>query len=75
MESRIFEAQKRDELEDHSRPDGLYQATNDPRERGPYPGHVQETSVYTKAVMNPVLTGALMLAAGIAATQYARSRQ
>jgi len=75
MESRMFEAQKRDEPEDHNRPDGLYESTNDPRERGPYPGHVQETSVYTKAVMNPVLTGALMLAAGIAATQYARSRQ
>lgn len=74
MESRMFEAQKRDEPEDGSRPVGLYQPTNDPRERGPYPGHVQETSFYTKAMMNPLLTGALMLAAGVAATQYARSR-
>lgn len=74
MESSMFESQKRKEPEE-GRPDGLYGATNDPRERGPYPGHVQETSFYTKAVMNPVLTGALMLAAGLAATQYARSRQ
>jgi short-subunit dehydrogenase len=74
MESSMFESQKREEPEER-RPDGLYGATNDPRERGPYPGHVQETSFYTKAVMNPVLTGALMLAAGLAATQYARSRQ
>ena len=74
MESRMFEGQKRDEPEDGSRPEGLYRPTNDPRERGPYPGHVQETSFYTRAMMNPVLTGALMLAAGVAATQYARSR-
>ena len=44
-------------------------ATNDPRERGPYPGHVMETSYYTKASMHPVMTGAVMLAVGLAATQ------
>ena len=37
METSMFEQQKRDEPEE-PRPDGLYRATNDPRERGPYPG-------------------------------------
>ena len=46
------------------RPDGLYSATNDPRERGPYPGHVMETSYYTKAAMHPLMTGALDAGSG-----------
>jgi short-subunit dehydrogenase len=74
MESTMFEQQKRDEREE-PRPDGLYNATNDPRQRGPYPGHVMERSYYTKAAMNPMLTGAVMLAMGLAATQLMRSRR
>jgi len=74
MESAMFEQQKRDEPEEY-RPDGLYNATNDPRERGPYPGHVMEKSYYTKAAMHPLMTGALMLAVGLAATQAMRSRR
>ena len=74
MEKTMFEQQKRDERE-QPRPDGLYSATNDPRERGPYPGHVMETSYYTKAAMHPLMTGALMLAVGLAATQAIRSRR
>lgn len=74
-----FEQQKRDEAEE-PRPDGLYHATNDPRERGPYPGRVMETSYYTKAAMHPIIrnsmmTGAVLLAVGFAATQIARSRR
>jgi short-subunit dehydrogenase len=74
MEKTQFEQQKRDELET-PRPDGLYEPTNDPRERGPYPGHVMETSYYTKASMHPFMTGALMLAVGLAASQFVRSRR
>lgn len=74
MEKTQFEQQKRDEPET-PRPDGLYDATHDPRERGPYPGHVMETSYYTKASMHPMMTGALMLAVGLAASQLVRSRR
>lgn len=74
MEKTMFEQMKRDEPET-SRPDGLYNATNDPRERGPYAGHVMETSYYTKAAMHPLMTGALMMAVGLAATQVLRSRR
>ena len=74
MEKMQFEQQKRDEPET-PRPNGLYEPTNDPRERGPYPGHVMETSYYTKASMHPFMTGALMLAVGLAASQFVRSRR
>jgi short-subunit dehydrogenase len=74
MEKTQFEQQKREEPE-HARPDGLYEPTNDPRERGPYPGYVMEHSYYTKASMHPMMTGALMLAVGLAASQFVRSRR
>lgn len=74
MEATLFDQQKRDEPE-HARPDGLYDATNDPRERGPYPGYVNETSFYTKAAIHPVMTGAVLLAVGLAASQLVRNRR
>jgi short-subunit dehydrogenase len=74
MESMLFEQQKRDEAEE-PRPDGLYEATNDPRERGPYPGYVNETSFYTKASIHPVMTGAVLLAVGLAASQLVKGRR
>jgi short-subunit dehydrogenase len=74
MEKTQFEQQMRDEPET-PRPNGLYEPTNDPRERGPYPGYVMENSYYTKASMHPMMTGALMLAVGLAASQFVRSRR
>jgi short-subunit dehydrogenase len=74
MEATLFEQQKRDEPEE-ARPDGLYDATNDPRERGPYPGYVNETSFYTKASIHPVMTGAVLLAVGLAASQLVKGRR
>jgi short-subunit dehydrogenase len=73
MERMFFRQQRRDEP-DSGRREGLYNATEDPRERGGYDGMVRETSLYTKAAMHPMVTGALLLAAGIAATQLVRSR-
>jgi short-subunit dehydrogenase len=73
MESNFFRQQRRDEP-DLERRDGLYQATEDARERGDYPGMTRETSMYTKASMHPMFTGALLLAAGLAAAQLTRSR-
>jgi short-subunit dehydrogenase len=74
MEKMLFDQQQRDEPE-QMREDGLYTATNDPRERGPYPGYVHEKSFYTKASIHPVMTGAVLLGVGLAATQLVRSRR
>jgi short-subunit dehydrogenase len=74
MESMLFEQQKSD-IPEEVRPDGLYEATEDPRERGRYDGYTQKTSFYTKASMHPMVTGALMLAMGLAATSLVRSRR
>jgi short-subunit dehydrogenase len=74
MEKMLFNSQQRDEPEER-RADGLHGATNDPRQRGPYPGYVNETSLYTKAAMHPMMTGALMIGVGLVASQLVRSRR
>jgi short-subunit dehydrogenase len=71
MESTMFRQQRRDEP-DYGRREGLYDPTEDPRERGEYQGMTRETSLYTKASLHPMFTGALLLAAGMAATQFVR---
>jgi NAD(P)-dependent dehydrogenase (short-subunit alcohol dehydrogenase family) len=54
--------------------DGLYSASGTLEERGGYPGHVSESSLYTAASLRPVLTGALAVAGiGLAAVGLARS--
>ncbi len=50
---------------DPNRPDGLYETHSDLRERGAEDRYVLETSVYQKAKMHPVLTGALAVGAGL----------
>jgi len=74
MESTMFRQQRRDEP-DYGRREGLYSPTEDPRERGEYEGMTRETSLYTKAALHPMFTGALLLAAGMAATQLVRRRR
>jgi short-subunit dehydrogenase len=44
-------------------------------ERGGYEGHVAETSLYTQASLRPVLTGAAIVGAGLAAAALLRGRQ
>lgn len=73
MEATMFRQQQRDEP-DYGRREGLYDATEDPRERGEYQGMTRETSLYTRASLHPMFAGALLLAAGMAATQLVRSR-
>jgi short-subunit dehydrogenase len=43
---------------------GLYSASGELKERGGYEGHVAESSLYTKAALHPLLTGAVVLGAG-----------
>ena len=44
----------------------LHRASHDFSERGVYPRHIFERSAYTSARLHPVLTGAALLAAGLA---------
>jgi short-subunit dehydrogenase involved in D-alanine esterification of teichoic acids len=69
MEKMLFKQQRKDEA-DYSRRDGLYEPTEDPRERGGYEGLVQPVSLYTKTSFHPLFTGALLLAGALAAAKY-----
>jgi hypothetical protein len=56
----------------------LYRAGEDLRERGGYGGHVSESSVYTKAVLHPLVTSAVAVGCGLliaVALQARDSRQ
>jgi len=51
----------------------LYAPSVDGEERGRYPGHVAESSVYTKASVHPLITGSVIAGLGIAAFAVWRS--
>lgn len=63
----MFELQKSDQPKPKSRRDSLYAPIEDGEERGGYPGHVAESSVYTKASMHPLIAGSLLAGLGLAA--------
>jgi short-subunit dehydrogenase len=65
MENTLIEAQQKDSPP--GRRDALFGPSNDLSERGDYDGHTRETSAYTKAALHPLITGGLLLAAGVAA--------
>lgn len=74
MEAVMIDGQKTDEPAKGSADDGLYESRDSSlRERGGYDGHVSESSLYTKASLHPLLTGAAVAlgAAGLAYTVYA----
>jgi short-subunit dehydrogenase len=74
METTMLSQQKSDEP-DLNPDDGLYESSDSSlRERGDYDGHVSESSLYTKASLHPVVTGAAVAlgAAGLAYTFYAK---
>ena len=52
--------------------DALYEPGDDLRERGDYPGIVRK-SIYTRAVMHPMLTGAAAVGAGLLVASLWRS--
>lgn len=54
--------------------DALHEAGDGLRERGNYPGRVWPVSLYTRAVMHPVVTGVAALGAGLLATALWRSQ-
>jgi short-subunit dehydrogenase len=66
MEVTMFDLQKSDEPRATYRSDSLHAPSADGLERGGYPGHVAESSVYTKASLRPWVVGAVVAGAGLA---------
>lgn len=61
----FFDQQKMGQPARH-RSGAVYAPTFGLQERGEYPGHVRESSLYTKVSFHPFLTGALVAGAGLA---------
>lgn len=66
MEGSFFEKQKSGQPANRA-DDALDRPTTGMRERGNSPAHVRKTSAYSKAAMHPLLTGAVVVGAGLAA--------
>lgn len=66
MEATLFDLQKSDSPKPNDRRDSLYAPSEDGQERGGYPGHVAESSIYTKASLHPIVTGVLIAGVGLA---------
>ena len=75
METFMFDAQQQDEPARGDRHRGLYEASGELKERSGEAGLVLESSLYTKASLHPVLTGALVVGAGVAAAALLRPRR
>jgi short-subunit dehydrogenase len=73
MEAALFDLQQTEKPTPEGRRDGLYNSTEDLRERGGYDGHVAESSLYTKATLHPLVTGALLLGSGLALAAWWRA--
>jgi len=67
IEAYMFDVQQSDWPKPNKRRDSLYSPSKDGKERGGYPGHVAESSVYTKAKLHPVIAGSLIAGLGFAA--------
>ncbi len=65
MEEFFFNKQKSGRMADRSH-EALHRPTTGLRERGRSKYHVRESSLYTKASMHPLLTGAVLAGAGLA---------
>jgi short-subunit dehydrogenase len=63
----IFDAQQQRKPARPRGDAGLYEASGELKERSGDPMYVSESSLYTKASLHPVLTGALFAGAGLAA--------
>ncbi|HVF45349.1 MAG TPA: SDR family oxidoreductase [Pyrinomonadaceae bacterium] len=75
METFMFGAQKKDEPARGERERGLYEASGELKERSGDDIYVSESSVYTKAALHPVLTGALFVGAGLATAALVSKRR
>jgi short-subunit dehydrogenase len=75
METLMFDAQKQDEPARERGDGGLYEASGELRERSGDPVYVSESSAYTKASLHPILTGAIVVGAGLATAALLRGRK
>jgi len=66
MERAMFEQQQSEEPARSDRRDAIWEASQGVREQGDYPGHVMKSSMYTSAKQHPLITGAILGAAGVA---------
>jgi short-subunit dehydrogenase len=66
MEAAMFDLQQTDKPNSPVKHKGLYKPSGELKERGGYEGHVAESSLYTKASLHPLLTGALLVGSGLA---------
>jgi short-subunit dehydrogenase len=73
IEATMFDFQKSDRPKPVDRPDSLYAPLSDGQERGGYPGHVAESSVYTKASVHPLIAGSVIAGVGLAVLAAWRS--
>lgn len=73
MQSMMINQQQSERPKPANRPDSLHAPSADGEERGQYPGHVAESSVYTKASVHPLITGSVIAGLGIAAFAAWRS--
>ncbi|MCA1616510.1 MAG: SDR family NAD(P)-dependent oxidoreductase, partial [Acidobacteria bacterium] len=60
MGATMFDLQRSDQPKPRDRDDSLHAPSRDGEERGGYPGHVAESSLYTKAAMHPFVTGTIV---------------
>ena len=74
MEATMFDMEKADQPRLPKRQDSLHLPSVDGDERHGYPGHVAESSIFTKASLHPVLTTTLFVGAGLALAAWWRSR-
>jgi short-subunit dehydrogenase len=73
MEAVFFDMQKSGKPSREDRQDSLHAPSSDGEERGGYSGHVAESSIYTKATLNPLVAGAALFGAGLALAALLRS--
>jgi short-subunit dehydrogenase len=75
MEATLFDLQQTDKPSPEDRSDGLFDASEDLRERGGYQGHVAESSLYTKAALHPLVTSAVLLGSSLALAAWWRTKR
>ena len=73
MEAVFFRIQRSESPSPPNRRDSLHAPSMDGEERGGYPGHVAESSIYTKASLHPLLAGAAVFGAGLALAAWLRA--
>ena len=67
IKATMFDVQTSDRPKPINRRDSLYAPWKNGEERGGYPGHVAESSAYTKAALHPLIAGSLIAGLGFVA--------